>query len=452
MRLDFYAMDAYFIIQSTWKIESMAFVMLHLSTRTIVMLLAMSTLPILTSENLFAEPTESAAKPLILEATNIIALQKETEDPSSGRYDWGPSVMKDGELYKMWWVRLGGANKERYPYHTLLENGETFEFTYPDWGDRIYYAESRDGRTWNISGDDYQGSIDDFGPDSRGPLLVLQPAQNAYERHHIACPSVIKVEGFFYLYYEACSDYVVTIGPDGKPVVGTEYHNSVFVAESKDGKRWKKHPNNENPQPIIQAPDENKKPGHQRYGLGQPSVCYRNGLFILHYVDSCTGPGDFMVRIEADDPYFKNPVKYSKSLISPDLRHPFPEGAVSKFAQTDIKYLGDRYYLVRPAYGTGNLNLLASRTGLFNGDTNQVHPRDVFPQLKAGDPRGAQYLERLFPHFLIHPSGEILIDDGRIIIYYSSGRGFKEFAYTWDLQRAEVEQKVLFSLPDDRIP
>ena len=41
------------------------------------------------------------AQPLVIEAKRVVALQREAENLSTGRYDWGPSVMKDGEVYRM---------------------------------------------------------------------------------------------------------------------------------------------------------------------------------------------------------------------------------------------------------------------------------------------------------------------------------------------------------------
>jgi len=88
---------------------------------------------------------------------SILRVQSEAEDPGTGRYDWGPSVMRDGRLYKAWFVRQGGSNKKRFPYAATLPDGEKFEFSYPDRGDRIFYAESRDGRSWHLDGADYTG-------------------------------------------------------------------------------------------------------------------------------------------------------------------------------------------------------------------------------------------------------------------------------------------------------
>ena len=383
-----------------------------------------------------AESQERSVR--LLDVRNVLAIQREPENKATGRYDWGPSVMRDGALYKMWWVRLGGSNKKRFPYAATLPDGERFEFTYPDRGDRIYYAESRDGKTWQLGGEDFTGSPDEFKPDADGPLMVLGPAESAHEINHLGCPSVIKVNGTYYMYYEAPAEYNVVRGPDRKPVVRGEYHNQVFVATSQDGKRWQRHPDNRDPQPIVRAPDANKQPGRQRYGLGQPSVFHRGGTFVMHYVDSCTGPGDFIVRIEADNPYFDGARKYPRSLRGLTRSKDVPLGAVARFAQTDVKYLGNTCYLLRPAYDTGNLGILASRIGPFRLDATASAPRQVFPQIRVQDPRGDNYRERLFPRFLTDSEGQILVEKGRVILYYSSGLGFKEQAHTWDIHRSEL--------------
>jgi len=373
----------------------------------------------------------------LLPAKEIIAIQRE-DGGGKSKYDWGPSVMKDGSLYKMWWVRYGGTGKERHTYQGKLPDGESFSFTYPDCGDRIYYAESRDGVHWNLNGEDFRGSPQGFGPDAKGPLMVLKPAENQYERQHVASPSVIKVDGKYYMYYEAPSEFVLRRDKAGKPGVLGEYHNQIFLAISEDGKIWHKYPSDEDPQPIIPAPEGNKLPSRQRYGLGQPSVFYRNGRFVMHYVDSCTGSGDFIIRIEADNPYFENARKARPYLKPSEQTEKVPPGAVARFAQTDVKYLGDTFFLVRPVYGEGRLGLLSSKDGVFWQDRYAHHPSQIYPQVELYDIRGGDYKEVLFPRFLTTPGGEILIENGFIIVYYANGRGFKEYAWTWDLRRALV--------------
>lgn len=379
----------------------------------------------------FAGALAAPATGTVLDPVTVHAIQ---DEPAGSPYDWGPSVMKDGDLYWMWWVRFGGANGPGHPHLETLDDGTEFAFTYPDNGDRIYYAESRDGIRWNLSGPDHVGPPETFGPDATGPLCVFGPAHSAQEIHHVGRPSVIRVEGVFYLYYEAPAAYRLRRDGDGVVAVEGEYHNQIFVATSRDGLRWRRHPVDGDPQPLVAAPASNRRPGAQRYGLGQPSVFYRDGHYVMHYVDSCNGPGDYIVRIAARDPYFR-------SIAAPPVPVPplpgGPPGAVARFAQTDVKPLGDQWLLIRPAYGTGRLGLLsAAGEGRFAADRAATHPGDVFPQLATPDPRGDACRERLFPGWLTDPEGCLLLEDGHAVVFYSSGLGFKERADTWDLRRA----------------
>lgn len=386
-----------------------------------------------------------AAEPGVIEPLRVVALQHEDPAFESGRYDWGPSVMLDDDgLYKMWWVRLGGTGQERrFPFEARLPSGGLLAFTYPDWGDRVYYAESRDGLNWRLDGPEYTGDAWRFGPEAPGPMMVLGPAESAAEINHIGTPSVIKVRGTYFMYYEACADYRVDTDATGQVVGLEEYHNQVFVATSEDGRRWRKRPMDGNPRPVLRAPSSNLELGRQRYGLGQPSAFHEDGRFVLHYVDSCTGPGDFVVRVDASNPYFHAMSAFPHRLRPDAYPDDVPAGSVARFAQMDVKFLDGAYYLIRPAYGTGRIGLLASRSGLFAADANAVSPTEVSPQIRVPDHRGEDWLEVMFPRFLTDPQGRIRVRDGRVAIYYSSGRGWKSDSHTWDVFRCEIPVAAL---------
>jgi hypothetical protein len=160
-------------------------------------------------------------------------------------------------------------------------------------------------------------------------------------------------------------------------------------------------------------------------------------------MDSCTGPGDLIVRVEADNPYFRNPRRFARSLAENSAQAGMPAGAVARFAQADVKYLAGEWWLARPAYGTGNFGLLTSSNGVFHADAQARKPAEVFPQLRAPDPRGTNYGEELYPRFLTDPHGRILVQDGCVAIFYASGLGFKDKAYTWDLYRCDVEAHLM---------
>lgn len=380
----------------------------------------------------------------ILTPKRVVTLQHEAVGPDA-RYDWGPSVMRDDDgLYRMWWVRLAGSGQEkRFPDSARLPGGGLLEFSYPDWGDRIFHAISRDGLSWRLEGPAWEGAAASFGPDAPGPLLALGPAENGAEVNHVGTPTVIRVGGTYYCYYEACADWLAKRDEAGNPVLVGEYHNQVFVATSEDGRTWRKYPSDADPQPIIAAPASNLDLGNQRYGLGQPTVYYADGRFVLHYVDSCTGSGDFLVRVESEDPFFRTRSLFARRLAPSAGEAGIPEGAVARFAQTDIKPLEGRNYLLRPAYGTGRIGILATSDGVFAADADASAPADVFPQIDCPDPRGGDWLERLYPRWLTDGSGQILIEDGQCVIYYSSGQGWKDLSNTWDVLRLEVPVEAI---------
>ena len=147
----------------------------------------------------------------------VYRIQDEATPDPDASYDWGPCVMRDGDIYRMWWTRPSAKTTETRPYETTDEKGAPVRFDYPIRGDRIFYAESRDGYGWNLVGQGDEVSLDDYGPDSPHPVIVLTPSETDSERRHLGCPSVVKVKGTFYLYYEAPCAFQVAIDPQGRP-------------------------------------------------------------------------------------------------------------------------------------------------------------------------------------------------------------------------------------------
>lgn len=159
-------------------------------------------------------------------------------------YDWGHSIIKEGDTYKMWWVR-------------------------PAVYDAIFYAESKDLKNWyNLE-----------------RVICLSPNSANVKKYDnmkgmLGKPSVVKVNGTYYMYFEAPA----TEDPDITQTV-LEWDNQVMLATSPDGKQWNFHVDEKGqPTPVIAMPKElmgnfNTK----EYGAGQPSVFYKDGLFYLTY-------------------------------------------------------------------------------------------------------------------------------------------------------------------------
>lgn len=176
--------------------------------------------------------------------------------PEDHFYDWGQSVMYDSQegIYKMWWCR-----QSRY--------------------DSIWYAESEDMKHWH----------------SLEKVLVVEPGQDTeWIKMHVGKPSVIKVEkeggGYEYrMYFEAPR----TLKQGGR----VEYDNNVFLATSDDGKDWEIWSNGgDEPYPVIAMTEADLAASEAQsaatgdsygfYGLGQPSVTQKDGVFYLYYTHS----------------------------------------------------------------------------------------------------------------------------------------------------------------------
>ncbi len=371
----------------------------------------------------------------------VYQVQNEKDPDQTGGYDWGPCVMKDGDIYRMWWTRPCPPSDKTFPYHTTDNESKPVVINYPLRGDRIFYAESKDGHKWNLCGTGSEIDPKNYTFESPYPIIIIHPAFNKNEKTHVASPSVIKVNGTYYLYYESPAGYKVTKDDKGNPSCGMEYHNQVFLATSTDCRTWKKWPRDDAPQPIVKAPVSNFEPGKRRYGLGQPSVCYKNGKFIMHYVDSCTWYPDTIIRIESDEPTFRNARRVDGFKDSLGQPKPPPAGAVAKFAQTDVCWLGDSYYLVRQVYGVDRIAILRSESGVFWSDEPISEPLLARNQFALHDPRGVIYRGRMAPRFLRGPHGELIGDERHFTIFYGSGNvdGPGWTLYTLDIHRADIE-------------
>lgn len=151
---------------------------------------------------------------VLLNPPNILASEYSVTDlrgsdsavlVNSNTYDSVPSVMKDGNVYKMWWAT--GNN-----------------------GDTIAYAES----------DSLYGPW--RSPSSLEPnsfIYVFSPSyiENTFDGLHVADPSVIKVNNIYYMYY------------GGGPIVNSRPQiTHIGLATSTDGVSWNRANSG---QPII---------------------------------------------------------------------------------------------------------------------------------------------------------------------------------------------------------
>lgn len=144
---------------------------------------------------------------------------------------WGdPSVIKEGEVYRMWFT---GGNFKGLNHV------------------RVYHATSNDGINWDIN---------------TTPIMSEGP-RGTWDDERTETPSVIKVGDTYHMYYTGfkTGDAIARF--------------NIGHATSKDGINWVKDPNN----PVIRNHDDATIWG--LYYVAEPGVLYNpgDGLFYLYY-------------------------------------------------------------------------------------------------------------------------------------------------------------------------
>lgn len=200
---------------------------------------------------------------MTLTTANARQHNKIADGGQAAPYNYAPSLMADGGRTKMWWCsQLPGAGPA---------------------GDDVLYATS----------DKLNGPFK--GPSGKPADAVFSGSGTDFDAVHTCDPSVVRVNGTYYLYYT---------GSSGDRVHG----NSIGVATSEDGVHWNRG-NGGNPVvwPSMGQSRDNT------YGVGQPSILHRDGLFYLMYTDTSNGSagwngaGQFVIR--SADPTFSTGVQ-----------------------------------------------------------------------------------------------------------------------------------------------
>jgi hypothetical protein len=181
----------------------------------------------------------------------------------SAPYNYAPSVLEVDGRYRMWWCsQLPGV---------------------PRPGDQILYATSASPN----------GPF--TGPDGAPADEVFGNGPTGFDSLHTCDPSVIAVDGTYYLYYTGTSN------PDGNS-------NAIGLATSVDGVHWTRA--NGGTPIVSEAGDVH---GANAYGAGQPSALYLDGWFYLLFTDTTGtasgrgGAGQFVLR--SADPTFTSGVQ-----------------------------------------------------------------------------------------------------------------------------------------------
>jgi hypothetical protein len=170
----------------------------------------------------------------------------------AGQYDYSPSSIVSGDVLQLWWCG-SDANPS----------------------DRSQFSDSIQYESFNLSTNEHEG-----------PFPVLGETQYAWDALFTCNPKVVRGKfvnslgnGKTYTY----AMYYVALGATG--------NNSIGVAFSNDGKKWKKYP-----KPIISAETQDG------YGVGQPAVLnvdhnssirmfYEDYSYYVHHVEAVSNDG-----------------------------------------------------------------------------------------------------------------------------------------------------------------
>jgi hypothetical protein len=178
-------------------------------------------------------------------------------------YNYAPSIMATVGGEDMWWCsQLPGA---------------------PRPGDQILFAQAA-------------GVDGPFAaPGGEPAVQVFGNSPSGFDQLHTCDPSVVEVNGLYYMYYTGTSN---AQGQD----------NAIGLALSTDGVNWTR---GNNGVPIVQSAGDTS--GGNPYGTGQPSVVYLDGWFYLLFTDTTgkaadpSGAGQFVLR--STSPMFTSDVQ-----------------------------------------------------------------------------------------------------------------------------------------------
>jgi hypothetical protein len=200
-------------------------------------------------------PADAAEAPLRTDRARQAAGTLLSGGPAAP-YNYAPTAMVDGGQYRIWWCsQLPGVGVP---------------------GDDVLTASA--------------GSLNGPYPDG---VAVLHGSGEGFDAVHTCDPSVIRVNGIYYMYYT---------GAAGDAPFG----NAIGLAVSSDGVHWDRRPD-----PIVTPSMDVRRAN--AYGAGQPSVLRLDGWFYLMFTDTTgaaansAGAGQFVLR--SPDPAFATSVQ-----------------------------------------------------------------------------------------------------------------------------------------------
>jgi hypothetical protein len=200
-------------------------------------------------------PADAAEVPLRTDRVRPAAGTLVSGGPAAP-YNYAPTALLDGGQYRIWWCsQLPGVG---------------------------------------VPGDDVLTSSASAvtGPFPDG-VAVLHGSGEGFDAVHTCDPSVIRVNGIYYMYYTGAAG-------------DSPFGNAIGLATSGDGVQWDRRPT-----PVVLPSMDVKRAN--TYGVGQPSVLRLDGWFYLMFTDTSgaaantAGAGQFVLR--SPDPTFTTSVQ-----------------------------------------------------------------------------------------------------------------------------------------------
>ncbi|TDQ01198.1 beta-xylosidase [Labedaea rhizosphaerae] len=195
-------------------------------------------------------------------------------------YNYAPAVMQDGGAVRLWWCsQLGSAGPP---------------------GDDILYASAP--------------TLD--GP-FRSPRAVFTGSRRGFDAVHTCDPSVLRIDGTYYLYYTGSAG-------------GHAHGNAIGLAVSTDGRHWQRRV-----KPIATA--SGLDPKANKYGIGQPAALKLGAWFYLMYTDTTepgagpNGAGQFVLRAH-DAAFTKDVQTLTANGFQARDAHPVKKSIVDAFS------------------------------------------------------------------------------------------------------------------------
>lgn len=225
-------------------------------------------------------------------AVTVSSTTHQVKIANGGVYDYAPTLVRSGTTLHLWYGSSVVVNGN--PYNDVIKHSS-------NWGSSqveicpTYGGANAVQNLYPRCQADYELSASERAFDGAAVCPRTLLGSTAYPNYyylsevsgidwdHALDPAVVKVNGQYYMYF------------DGPRTGGCDngVNNQVYLARSLDGTNWTKYPSSSvKPQPVIPyfvsgtGGPYNVEGTTDRYGIGEPSVIFKSGMFYVYYTYS----------------------------------------------------------------------------------------------------------------------------------------------------------------------